>query len=125
MGPCHANDGASVCYSSKDSFRQGTRVRFFHSPFDHCLLQYPEDRSLYFVVVTPAFEAPTREMRAVLPKEVSEVVFEFAQNLSLISSAARDGTSEKADLGTEPTDAFDPEFPFEKGACGLFIGLHH
>eukprot|EP00884_Botryococcus_braunii_P022187 jgi/Botrbrau1/8652/Bobra.0087s0007.1 len=41
-------------------------------PLDIEKLQYPmEGRELYFALVNPVFEAPTREMRAVLPKEVA------------------------------------------------------
>ena len=33
-------------------------------------LAFPDSKQLLFVVVTPAFEAPTKAMRAALPKEV-------------------------------------------------------
>ncbi|CAI5522172.1 unnamed protein product [Closterium sp. Naga37s-1] len=34
-------------------------------------LAFGEGKKLFFVVVTPAFEAPTKEMRAALPKEIT------------------------------------------------------
>ncbi|CAI5513312.1 unnamed protein product [Closterium sp. Naga37s-1] len=34
-------------------------------------LTFGEGKKLFFVVVTPAFEAPTKEMRAALPKEIT------------------------------------------------------
>lgn len=39
------------------------------NPLDIQRLAFPGD--LYFILVNPVFEAPTAEMRAVLPKEVA------------------------------------------------------
>lgn len=41
-----------------------------YSPLHLIPLSFPEKKSLYFVLVIPDFEAPTKEMRAVLPSEV-------------------------------------------------------
>jgi len=42
-----------------------------YSPLHLIPLSFPEKKSLYFVLVIPDFEAPTKEMRAVLPSEIS------------------------------------------------------
>eukprot|EP00850_Spirogloea_muscicola_P004778 SM000021S06411 [mRNA] locus=s21:78986:82354:- [translate_table: standard] len=42
-----------------------------YDPLELIQLPYPAGCDLFFVVVSPAFEAPTKEMRAVLPKEIS------------------------------------------------------
>lgn len=42
-----------------------------YQPLDIIPLAYPSASPLFFVVVSPAFEAPTKEMRAALPKEIS------------------------------------------------------
>ena len=41
-----------------------------YDPLEILRLPYPEDSALFFVVATPAFEAPTKAMRAALPTEV-------------------------------------------------------
>jgi homoserine kinase len=41
-----------------------------YTPLHLIPLAFPEDKPLVFVLVIPEFEAPTKEMRAVLPKEV-------------------------------------------------------
>lgn len=42
-----------------------------YSPLDLIPLPFPSEKELFFVLVTPAFEAPTKEMRAVLPKSIT------------------------------------------------------
>jgi homoserine kinase len=42
-----------------------------YSPLDLIPLPFPSEKELFFVLVTPAFEAPTKEMRAVLPKNIT------------------------------------------------------
>lgn len=41
-----------------------------YEPLDLLKLQFPVDRELFFVLVTPDFEAPTKKMRAALPVEI-------------------------------------------------------
>ncbi|CAM6071093.1 unnamed protein product [Sphagnum tenellum] len=42
-----------------------------YTPLHLIPLAFPEDKPLVFVLVIPEFEAPTKEMRAVLPKEIT------------------------------------------------------
>jgi len=42
-----------------------------YEPLELLPLTYPKGKELFFVVVSPAFEAPTKAMRAALPAEVS------------------------------------------------------
>lgn len=42
-----------------------------YDPLDLIQLKFPGDKDLYFVLVNPEFEAPTKKMRAVLAKEVT------------------------------------------------------
>lgn len=56
------------------------------------LLQLPFTRDdLYFVLVNPMFEAPTAEMRAVLPKEtpMKSMINNCCQGGSLVSQQHR------------------------------------
>ena len=41
-----------------------------YDPLDLIPLSFPKNKDLYFVLVSPEFEAPTKKMRAVLPLEV-------------------------------------------------------
>ncbi|XP_021846907.1 homoserine kinase [Spinacia oleracea] len=41
-----------------------------YEPLDLMKLEFPETNDLYFVLVSPEFEAPTKKMRAALPKEI-------------------------------------------------------
>eukprot|EP00271_Cylindrocystis_brebissonii_P005550 TRINITY_DN17638_c0_g1_i1.p1 TRINITY_DN17638_c0_g1~~TRINITY_DN17638_c0_g1_i1.p1 ORF type:complete len:435 (-),score=70.83 TRINITY_DN17638_c0_g1_i1:314-1618(-) len=42
-----------------------------YDPLDLIRLQFPEGKELFFVLVSPVFEAPTKAMRAALPAKVS------------------------------------------------------
>ncbi|XP_074275577.1 homoserine kinase [Silene latifolia] len=42
-----------------------------YQPLTLIPLQYPSQKELLFVLVTPEFEAPTKKMRAALPKEIT------------------------------------------------------
>ncbi|XP_057803155.1 homoserine kinase-like [Salvia miltiorrhiza] len=42
-----------------------------YEPLELMQLKFPQEKSLYFVLVNPEFEAPTKKMRAALPPEVS------------------------------------------------------
>ena len=46
-----------------------------YDPLEILQLPYPEDSPLFFVVASPAFEAPTKAMRAALPAEVCAGLF--------------------------------------------------
>uniref|UniRef100_A0A7N0T083 Homoserine kinase n=1 Tax=Kalanchoe fedtschenkoi TaxID=63787 RepID=A0A7N0T083_KALFE len=56
-----------------------------YEPLKLCPLKFPDDKDLFFVLVNPEFEAPTKKMRAVLPKEVgmSHIVWNCSQALAL------------------------------------------
>lgn len=41
-----------------------------YEPLDLIQLKFPNDRDLYFVLVSPEFEAPTKKMRQALPSEI-------------------------------------------------------
>ncbi|KAJ7978708.1 homoserine kinase [Quillaja saponaria] len=41
-----------------------------YQPLDLIQLKFPNDKQLFFVLVTPEFEAPTKKMRAALPAEI-------------------------------------------------------
>lgn len=41
-----------------------------YEPLDLMHLRFPNEKELFFVLVTPEFEAPTKKMRAALPKEI-------------------------------------------------------
>ncbi|KAK7300030.1 hypothetical protein RJT34_10861 [Clitoria ternatea] len=51
-------------------------------------LKFPSDKELYFVLVTPEFEAPTKKMRAALPAEIGMVhhVWNCSQAGALVAS---------------------------------------
>ncbi|KAE9610692.1 putative homoserine kinase [Lupinus albus] len=42
-----------------------------YEPLNLMKLKFPEEKDLFFVLVTPEFEAPTKKMRAALPSEIS------------------------------------------------------
>ncbi|XP_047310656.1 homoserine kinase [Impatiens glandulifera] len=42
-----------------------------YDPLELIPLRFPNDKDLFFVLVNPEFEAPTKKMRAALPKEIS------------------------------------------------------
>ncbi|XP_059647358.1 homoserine kinase [Cornus florida] len=42
-----------------------------YDPLDMIQLKFPPEKELFFVLVTPEFEAPTKKMRAVLPSEIT------------------------------------------------------
>lgn len=46
-----------------------------YDPLEILRLPYPEDSALFFVIASPAFEAPTKAMRAALPTEVCHGFF--------------------------------------------------
>lgn len=73
MCPIHTRPGQRACRSAK--------------PLN--ILRLPFTGELYFVLVNPAFEAPTREMRAALPAKVpfSSMISNSVAGGSLVRSA--------------------------------------
>ena len=51
-------------------------------------LNFPEKKDLYFVLVSPKFEAPTKKMRAVLPLEIGMANFVWNSSLAVALAAA-------------------------------------
>lgn len=51
-----------------------------YTPLDLIPLAFPSEKDLYFVLVIPDFEAPTKEMRAALPTQVNTL---FTHNITL------------------------------------------
>lgn len=72
-------------YTSIRSCKVGEPVELLRLPFNK--------DNLYFVLVNPVFEAPTAEMRAVLPKEVpmKSMINNCCQGGSLVSAGAGKG----------------------------------
>lgn len=59
-----------------------------YKPLQLIPLPHPAHSDLFFVLVSPEFEAPTKEMRAVLPKEItmSDHVFNCSQAAALVAA---------------------------------------
>ncbi|XP_010246749.1 PREDICTED: homoserine kinase [Nelumbo nucifera] len=59
-----------------------------YEPLDIIRLTFPTEKELYFVLVSPEFEAPTKKMRAVLPKEIqmSDHVWNCSKAGALVAS---------------------------------------
>ena len=59
-----------------------------YEPLDLKKLTFPGDKELYFVLVTPEFEAPTKKMRAALPLEIAMAhhVWNCSQAGALVAS---------------------------------------
>lgn len=59
-----------------------------YDPLELMQLQFPLEKSLYFVLVNPEFEAPTKKMRAALPPEItmSHHVWNCSQAGALVAS---------------------------------------
>jgi len=68
------------------------------NPLDIQQLSFPGD--LWFVLVNPVFEAPTAEMRAVLPKQIamSSAIHNCAMGGSLVCTPSSHDCSNKAML---------------------------
>nr|CAD1830662.1 unnamed protein product [Ananas comosus var. bracteatus] len=62
-----------------------------YDPLDLVPLEFPSGRDLFFVLASPAFEAPTKKMRAALPAGVSmkEHVRNASQAAALVAAVAR------------------------------------
>ncbi|XAR72524.1 Homoserine kinase [Bertholletia excelsa] len=59
-----------------------------YDPLELIPLKFPHEKDLYFVLVNPEFEAPTKKMRAALPKEItmSHHVWNCSQAGALVAS---------------------------------------
>ncbi|KAG2266639.1 hypothetical protein Bca52824_073718 [Brassica carinata] len=59
-----------------------------YEPLDLKPLRFPEDKELFFVLVSPEFEAPTKKMRAALPTEIPMVhhVWNSSQAAALVAA---------------------------------------
>ncbi|KAF8410636.1 hypothetical protein HHK36_003168 [Tetracentron sinense] len=59
-----------------------------YDPLDIIQLKFPIEKELFFVLVTPEFEAPTKKMRAALPSEIgmSDHVWNCSQAGALVAS---------------------------------------
>ncbi|KAL0921801.1 hypothetical protein M5K25_008910 [Dendrobium thyrsiflorum] len=59
-----------------------------YEPLDLIRLEFPEDKELFFVLVSPEFEAPTKKMRAALPEMVNrkDHVANSSQAAALVAS---------------------------------------
>ena len=59
-----------------------------YNPLEILRLPYPEDSALFFVVASPAFEAPTKAMRAALPTEVCYGFFPHIKKTIIVNMMA-------------------------------------
>jgi len=59
-----------------------------YQPLELMPLKFPSEKALYFVLVTPEFEAPTKKMRAALPLEIGmpHHVWNSSQAAALVAS---------------------------------------
>ncbi|CAA0825514.1 Homoserine kinase [Striga hermonthica] len=59
-----------------------------YDPLELVQLRFPDDRSLFFVLVNPEFEAPTKKMREALPPEItmSHHIWNCSQAGALVAS---------------------------------------
>eukprot|EP01018_Ginkgo_biloba_P028758 Gb_40854 [translate_table: standard] len=66
-----------------------------YSPLDLISLPFPIDKELFFVLVTPAFEAPTKQMRAVLPKHITmkDHILNSSQAAALVAAVLHGDSS--------------------------------
>ncbi|KAJ6812743.1 putative homoserine kinase [Iris pallida] len=67
-----------------------------YSPFKLLDLRFPDDKSLFFVLVSPDFEAPTKKMRAALPADIAmkDHVFNASQAAALVVAVLRGDVEE-------------------------------
>lgn len=62
-----------------------------YNPFEIMQLVFPGDKDLFFVLVSPEFEAPTKKMREVLPGEIGmkDHIFNSSQAAALVAAVVR------------------------------------
>ncbi|XP_077245351.1 homoserine kinase [Tasmannia lanceolata] len=109
-------------------------IRSYH-PLDIIPLKFPIGKELFFVLVSPEFEAPTKKMREVLPKEIKRedhvsnssqaaalVAAVLEGDLKLLGSAlSSDGIVEPSRLPLIPGMAGVKRVALEAGAFGCTI----
>ena len=83
-----------------------------YDPLELIPLRFPSDKELFFVLVNPEFEAPTKKMRAALPSEIgmSHHVWNCSQAAALVASVFQGdvkglGKALSSDRIVEPTRA--------------------
>uniref|UniRef100_A0A2N9GL85 Homoserine kinase n=1 Tax=Fagus sylvatica TaxID=28930 RepID=A0A2N9GL85_FAGSY len=83
-----------------------------YEPLDLKKLNFPEKKDLYFVLVSPEFEAPTKKMRAALPLEIAMAhhVWNSSQAVALAAAVLEGDVAElgkalSSDKIVEPTRA--------------------
>ncbi|KAA8546184.1 hypothetical protein F0562_020922 [Nyssa sinensis] len=83
-----------------------------YDPLELIQLPFPEEKELFFVLVNPEFEAPTKKMRAALPTEItmSHHVWNCSQAAALVASVLQGdlrglGTALSSDKIVEPRRA--------------------
>lgn len=85
-----------------------------YDPLELIELKFPDDKDLFFVLVNPDFEAPTKKMRAALSAEVSmsHHVWNCSQAGALVASVLQGdlrglGTALSSDRIVEPEGSFN------------------
>lgn len=80
-----------------------------YDPLELIRLNFPAETDLFFVLVNPEFEAPTKKMRAVLPKEISmkDHIWNSSQAGALVAAVLQGdlslfGKSMSSDMIVEP-----------------------
>ncbi|GFS37663.1 homoserine kinase [Actinidia rufa] len=83
-----------------------------YDPLELIQLKFPNEKDLFFVLVNPEFEAPTKKMRAALPTEItmSQHVWNSSQAGALVASVLQGdlkglGVALSSDKIVEPTRA--------------------
>ena len=83
-----------------------------YSPLEIVKLEFPISRELFFVLVSPDFEAPTKKMRAALPADVrmKDHVFNSSQAAALVAAVVQGdvrilGSALSSDVIVEPRRA--------------------
>ncbi|GAA0153483.1 kinase [Lithospermum erythrorhizon] len=83
-----------------------------YDPLELIPLKFPEEKDLFFVLVNPEFEAPTKKMRAALPTEItmSHHIWNSSQAGALVASVLQGdlrglGKAMSSDKIVEPTRA--------------------
>ncbi|XP_078440324.1 homoserine kinase [Wolffia australiana] len=83
-----------------------------YNPLDIARLDFPPDKELFFVLVSPDFEAPTKKMRAALPASIDmkDHIFNSSQAAALVSAVVLGdvktlGSALSSDVIVEPRRA--------------------
>lgn len=92
-----------------------------YDPLEILRLEFPADRDLFFVLVSPDFEAPTKKMRAALPADVKmkDHIFNSSQAAALVAAVVQGdvrllGAALSSDVIVEPKRA-----PLIPGMAGV------